>query len=67
MSRTVRRVLKFLLLVPGAYLMLAFGLYVSSGVSQTTLSTNAFLFLMGLGGALVLLSPPWPSHLRPRP
>ena len=66
MSRTVRRVVKYLLLVPGAYLMLAFGLYVSSGESQTTLSTNAFLFLMGLGGALVLLSPPLTSSMRPR-
>lgn len=66
MSRTVKRVLMYLLLVPAAYLMLAFGLYVSRGVSQTALSTNAFLFLMGLGGALVLLSPPLTSRMRPR-
>jgi hypothetical protein len=66
MSRTVKNVFLYLLLVPAAYLMLAFGLYVSSGVSHNSLSTNAFLFLTGLGGALVLLSPPLASRMRQR-
>ena len=36
----------------------AVGEYVSAGASPTKLSINAFLFLMGLGGLIALLSPP---------
>ena len=66
MTRTVKVFLLLVVLAPLGYMMLAFGEYVSAGIAPTSLSINAFLFLMGLGGAFALLSPPFYSRMRPR-
>ncbi len=53
-----KRWLKLLLWGALAYLSLQTGLHVSPAAAATLPSTYAFLFLFGLSGALVLLSPP---------
>jgi len=65
MMKGFKGVLGFAVAIAAAYLFLAMGEYVSSGIAPTTFSTNAFLFLMGLGGFITLLSPS-PSRLRHR-
>ena len=40
-----------------AYLLLGLGEYVATGLKPNSLTINAFLFLVGLSGALTLLSP----------
>jgi hypothetical protein len=57
-KRRLRRWLQLLLWGLGAWLLLRTGLYVSTVSAANIASTNAFLFLFGLGSALVLLSPP---------
>lgn len=49
------------ILVGIAFLLLRTGEYVAGGAPEL-LSINAFLFLVGLGGALLLLSPPLASR-----
>ncbi len=66
MFRTVKNLLCFSLVMLVAYVLLVIGEFRGSGVSPTSYSTNAFLFLMGLGGVITLLSPPLSSRLRPR-
>jgi hypothetical protein len=44
------------------YLLLRIGEYVSPVTASTLPSTNAFLFLFGLGSALALLSPAQPRY-----
>ena len=57
-KRRIRRWLQLLLWGLGAWLLLKTGLSVSPASAVNAASTNAFLFLFGLSGALVLLSPP---------
>jgi len=54
-----------LILIAGlvAYVLLWVETYVATGSEPNLLTINAFLFLMGLSGALSLLSPP-PSPFR---
>lgn len=40
-----------------AYLLLRLNEYVATGLKPDSLTINAFLFLVGLGGALTLLNP----------
>lgn len=49
-----------MILVSGlvAYVLLGLDAYVATGLGPNLLTINAFLFLMGLSGALSLLSPP---------
>jgi hypothetical protein len=49
-----------------AYFLLKTGQYVSPAAAVTLPSTNAFLFLFGLSGALVLLSPSVSRQYRSR-
>jgi hypothetical protein len=65
-QRRIRRWLQLLLWGLGAWLLLKTGLYVSPAAAANMPSTNAFLFLFGLSGALVLLSPPGPRQIRYR-
>lgn len=53
------------ILVGIAFLLLRTGEYVAGGAPEL-LSINAFLFLVGLGGALLLLSPPLASRYSAR-
>ncbi|MCB1215774.1 hypothetical protein KDL44_00155 [bacterium] len=53
----VRKFLRYLGGVFAAYVCLAVGEFASSGSAPNKLSINAFLFLVGLGGLFVLLSP----------
>jgi len=65
MTRGLKGIFIFAVAIMAAYLFLAMGEFVSSGIAPTSFSTNAFLFLMGLGGIISLLSPS-PSRLRHR-
>jgi hypothetical protein len=65
-QRRIRRWLQLLLWGLGAWLLLKTGLYVSPAAAAHMPSTNAFLFLFGLSGALVLLSPPGSPRYRYR-
>ena len=65
MSKGMKNIFGFGIAFAAAYMFLAMGEFVSSGIAPTTFSTNAFLFLMGLGGIVSLLSPS-PSRLRHR-
>ncbi len=58
MARGMKNLMCYLVLVALAYVLLGVGEYVSAGAVPTKLSINAFLFLMGLGGLIALLSPP---------
>lgn len=57
MFSDVRKFLRYLGGVFVAYYCLAVGEFVSTGTAPNKLSINAFLFLVGLGGLFVLLSP----------
>jgi hypothetical protein len=62
MKRCLGLCVKYCFLAGASYLCARTGEYIAGG-SPDLLSINAFLFLVGLGGALALLSPP---HLHPR-
>ena len=47
-----------------AYILLRLDAYVATGSGPDLLTINAFLFLIGLSGALSLLSPPLSSSAR---
>jgi len=65
MSRGMVLGTAFLLTVLAAYLLMLAGEFVAAGASPEPPSINAFLFLVGLGGAIVLLSPaPQPRRTR---
>ena len=65
MSRGMVLGAAFLLTALAAYFLMLAGEFVAAGASPEPPSINAFLFLVGLGGALVLLSPaPRPSRHR---
>jgi hypothetical protein len=57
MFSDVRKFLRYLGVACMAYICLAVGEFASSGSAPNKLSINAFLFLVGLGGLYVLLSP----------
>jgi hypothetical protein len=65
-KRRLRRWLQLVLWGLGAWLLLRTGLYVSPASAANIASTYAFLFLFGLSGALVLLSPSTPRYYRYR-
>ncbi|MCH7471447.1 hypothetical protein IIA79_00645 [bacterium] len=57
--RKIRMGILYAIAALGAYCLFRLGGVVAGGdAAQTLLPTNAFLFLMGLGGVLALLSPP---------
>ncbi len=58
MARGMKNLVCYLVVVALAYVLLGVGEFVAAGASPTKLSINAFLFLMGLGGLIALLSPP---------
>ena len=62
MKRVFRQGAKFLLAVAVAYGLLRVGEFVATGFSPDSLTINAFLFLTGLSGLIVLLSPPASSQ-----
>ena len=45
-----------------AFVLLKLGEFITTGLGPNSLTINAFLFLMGLGGALTLLSPTFDSR-----
>lgn len=57
MGRSVVVAVSFALFVTVAYLMLRLGELSATGSAPNSLTINAFLFLVGLGGLLRVLSP----------
>lgn len=57
MIKGVVAVLLYLASGLAAYVLLRLGEFIATGLGPDSLTINAFLFLMGLGGAVVLLSP----------
>lgn len=57
MAKGLVTILLYLTSGLAAYVLLRLGEFITTGLRPDSLTINAFLFLMGLGGALTLLSP----------
>jgi len=57
MAKGVSVGLLFVMASLAAYVLLKVGEFIATGLNPDSLTINAFLFLMGLSGALTLLSP----------
>ena len=66
MRRRLRLAIWYAILAGAAYLFMRLGEFYATGLTPSSPSINAFLFLAGLGGAMVLLSPAQTPHLRIR-
>jgi hypothetical protein len=64
MPQFARQALYVVLTIVVSYSLLRIGEYVTTGLTPDSLTINAFLFLMGLGSALTLLSPIHNRHHR---
>jgi hypothetical protein len=62
MARGVSAGMLFIAACLAAYVLLKLGEFITTGLGPNSLTINAFLFLMGLGGALTLLSPTFDSR-----
>jgi len=62
MAKGVSVGLLFVLASLAAYVLLKVGEFIATGLNPDSLTINAFLFLMGLSGALTLLSPTFTSR-----
>ena len=62
MIRSVMLGTSFLIVSATAYVLLTVGEFVATGCAPNSLTINAFLFLTGLSGLIVLLSPPASSQ-----
>lgn len=62
MAKSVSTGLLFVGASLAAFVLLKVGAFIATGLSPDSLTINAFLFLMGLSGALTLLSPTFNSR-----